>query len=143
MSKSERMQFAVFHRRFLICSRMKTSFEDTLKDVQEGKISADHPDVTTFLHFWYASLYVVTEGWKNFSDFKNKEIDDLINDKKYHNLLLAARNKIYHYNSNYHPPEVVSFITSPGSAQWSRKLHEAFSKFCTKKHLELYPEKDS
>lgn len=131
MSKdSTREDFAVFHRRFLVASRMKKSFEDLLIEVSKGTIESDHPDISTFLYFWYASLHTLVEGWRQLPHFTDHRVDELINISKFPKMLKNARDKIYHYNRSYYPAEIHEYVRHEGSVAWARALFDAFNNFC-------------
>lgn len=76
----------------------------------------------------YSLLYVVIEGY-NTLRLKDKEIDELLNERKLVNSLKLLRNSIFHYQKNPLPLKLKKFIDDKESAEWARKLRKAFEFF--------------
>lgn len=78
----------------------------------------DDPGI--FMSYWYGSLYVVIEGWKEL-EFSDPVIDLLLLDPKVKQLRLY-RNGTFHFQKNYWDHRFKNFIAEEGAAVWVRKV---------------------
>ena len=79
---------------------------------------------------WYALLYVVIEGYRELN-LSNKEVDELLAQEEYVDLLRQFRNAIFHYQKNPISEKLLGFLTMKESEIWIRKLNSAFAAFFT------------
>jgi len=79
---------------------------------------------------WYASLWVVIEGWQQIP-FADPEIDDLIDSSpRFCGLLKRFRNGVYHFQPNLLEPRLIDFLEkSDVTMLWARLLHHEFLRF--------------
>jgi hypothetical protein len=114
---------------------MRHHFESNLVAVEEPRVAAlQDPDLAAFelfsgprgnfMYYWYASLYVVVQGFRNL-----RLIDPRIN------ALLASPNVkelrrcwngVFHYQPDYFSATLLEPIQSPNFIGWVRELMEAF-----------------
>lgn len=134
------------HRYWMHANRMRQHFEAALKRdppkvrpltgkpskediyhvmVEAVRYAAD--DRGMFMSYWYGSLYVVVEGWKQLS-VHDVEIDRLLQSTNVRALKLC-RNGIFHFQRNYFDNRFVEFMKSSDSVAWVRKLHSEFGRF--------------
>lgn len=79
---------------------------------------------------WYASLYVIVEGWRELK-LADTIIDKLLEE---HEALLALlkryRNGVFHFQTNILDDRFTGFVkTKDNSYLWARLLHEEFTRF--------------
>ncbi len=78
---------------------------------------------------WYASLYVVFEGWKELA-LGDRSIDALIRSHpELVSLLRRYRNAVLHYQREFIDPRFKEFARADASAMWAQVLHGEFVRF--------------
>jgi hypothetical protein len=89
-----------------------------------------NPDIPEWLAInahWYASLYVVVEGWEA-CDFKDQIIDRLLlHPAGYKDLLRKFRNSVFHYQPSLTEARMGAFVSS--DLMWAFTLHDEFRRF--------------
>lgn len=81
-----------------------------------------------YVSYWFASLYVVIEGWKSLH-IKDKEIDELLN-SRYLGLLKSYRNGVFHFQKKYHDYRFNDFYDEGEDAiKWANLVHNKLSDF--------------
>lgn len=81
-----------------------------------------------YMSYWYASLYVVIEGWKALG-LSDNVIDGLL-DSPNVKLLKRYRNGVFHFQRKYHDPRFYEFITQGhDEVTWVRSLNEQFGRY--------------
>lgn len=117
------------HRYFIWSDRMREHYKSTLGT---GKIDvASENGISTLLYmsYWYASLYVVIEGWKELKSH-DQPIDRLLENKQYVDLLKRYRNGIFHFQKKYFDERLMNFIKEgEKTAIWAKSLHNEFSRY--------------
>ena len=110
---------------FTWASYMKTEFEKVLPKVKDTTPWNDPVaiDMFMFLSHWYATLYVVTEGWDRLK-LKDPKIDALLKSPNIE-MLKRYRHGVYHFQKTYFDQHYMPFMTSRDSVQWVRDLHQA------------------
>lgn len=83
-----------------------------------------------FMSQWYASLWVVVEGWKNLKT-KDDEIEFLIaRHPQFCQLLKKFRHGVYHCRPTLLDEESLAFVKQgQAAAYWAAALHEEFQRF--------------
>lgn len=81
----------------------------------------------TFMSYWYGSLYTVIEGWRELG-LHDPKIDQLLTSPNVEALRLF-RNATFHYQSQWLHVKHHTFMASPDSVPWVRRLHAAFSRY--------------
>jgi hypothetical protein len=132
-SKQEQ-EIMALHRYFCWSTMMKQLYETALAKGDhlpaEGE-SADFAalklmatDTGMLLAYWYSSLYVVCEGWKDLK-LSDPNIDAMLGDPNIA-LLRRFRNGVFHFQSKYVDPRFTEFPAAQESYQWFRALSSAF-----------------
>jgi hypothetical protein len=89
-----------------------------------------------FCNYWFASLYVVTEGWRRLR-MKDSTIDTLLT-QDHLDLLRRYRNAVFHYQPEPSNPRFTD-LASAQTLHWVYALTEAFAEFF-RRHI---PEPDT
>lgn len=81
-----------------------------------------------FFCYWFASLYVVIEGWRELG-LKDHKIDALLS-SNYVGLLRRLRNGVFHFQKDYFDSRFRNY-TNVGdpAANWADDLHNEFSRY--------------
>jgi hypothetical protein len=123
---------------------------DFLRDVFMRRIGreqspADVDFVTSMddmiaLSLWYATVYVVIEGWLE-ARLTDPELDGLLADDKADDLR-RFRNQVFHYQREYDNPKLLEFLgTNHADAQaatdWIRRTHAALGRAIEKATQDL------
>ncbi len=94
-------------------------------------------DDSIALSLWYATVYVVIQGWRN-AGISDSEIDELLGDDRVDDLS-RFRNQIFHYQREYDSPRLLGFLKPgmrmprrqpPGSGTYTRRWVEPSSGHC-------------
>lgn len=81
-----------------------------------------------FFCYWFASLYVVIEGWKELG-LRDDKIDALLN-SDYINLLRRLRNGVFHFQRDYFDRRFLDYTKAGDPAtNWADDLHNEFSRY--------------
>lgn len=88
-------------------------------------------DDSIALSLWYATVYVVIEGWRE-AGISDSEVDELLGDDRVDDLR-RFRNQIFHYQREYDNPKLLEFLrTGDADAQeattWIRRTHAALGR---------------
>ncbi|MDO8526476.1 MAG: hypothetical protein Q7T03_02175 [Deltaproteobacteria bacterium] len=115
------------HRYFIWANRMRTHFDDCLKEKNESKEKNGFERIM-YMSLWYAGLYVVCEGWAKLN-LTDKSIDDLLKSKNL-KLLKIYRHGVYHFQKEYYG-KCFDRLISEGDdvVRWVRSLNQAFGKY--------------
>lgn len=146
MEKETSPKVHTLHRYFLWTCRMKNEFQTQVRNSENPPI--DPTDInfrlwfsSVFLPFchWFASLFVVVEGYEELCQkdpcLKDLRINALLSDTVHRDLLRRFRNGVYHYQSNYFDDRLREF-TKEKPAEWASDLHDAFSAFFIRQYNE-------
>jgi hypothetical protein len=80
------------------------------------------------MSFWYASLYVVVEGWLELG-LKEPNADRLL-ESPFVDLLRRYRNGVFHYQREMWDERFENFLREGGAAaRWVRHLHLALGNW--------------
>lgn len=82
------------------------------------------------LSAWYASLWVVVEGWGEVP-LSDPSVDELLAAApRYQHLLRRYRNGVFHYQPELIDKRLADFLTEGESAvQWTHLLHQEFCRY--------------
>ncbi|WP_336633647.1 MULTISPECIES: hypothetical protein [unclassified Microbacterium] len=124
---TDRNQVLSLHKYFLNASQMKRHYED--RGRAHGLASSPADDDWTFqwiyLSLWYASLFVVAEGWQE-ARMRNERVSELLADSEKLGALRRFRNGIFHFQADYFDARIVDFLAlGAESALWAHELHAA------------------
>ena len=92
-----------------------------------------------FMSYWYGSLYVVIEGWRQLG-LSDSKIDPLLLSPNVR-LLKKYRDGVFHFQRNYYDERFLNFINSADSVQWVRKLHSELGKYFLREIPKVTPQK--
>lgn len=97
-------------------------------------------DNTIALSLWYATVYVVIEGWRE-AQLTDPELDALLADDMVRDLR-RFRNQTFHYQREYDNPRLLEFLgASDADAQaatdWIRRTHAALGRAIQKAAQDL------
>lgn len=81
-----------------------------------------------FSCYWFASLYVVIEGWRELG-LKDDKIDALLS-SDYVDLLRRLRNGVFHFQRDYFDSRFRNYTNAGDPAtNWADVLHNEFSRY--------------
>lgn len=80
------------------------------------------------LQVWYSLLYVVIEGYKKLN-LQDDNLDSLLNNDSYIQLLRKFRNATFHYQEQPFPEKIEEFLVENDSEIWVHKVNDAFKSF--------------
>lgn len=127
--------FEIFnlYKYFIWADRMKKACDDLLdRSFQEIIPRAElEIEYNLYLSYWFSSLYVVIEGWKQMG-LSDKKIDALL-DPQNVNLLRRYRNGVFHFQKDYFDERFLGFLRNGVSRiEWVRNLHHEFESYFIK-----------
>jgi hypothetical protein len=120
------------HRYYLWSTVMHGQFEDVLTGIRERgqrfSIKTDEGILgLAYMSYWYASLWVVVEGWQKLG-LHDDEVDRLL-DSALTEKLKLFRHGVLHFHENYfNQPLVDPFIRDEESVAWVRSLSQALGR---------------
>jgi hypothetical protein len=131
--KEQFFRVMALHKYFLNADFMRDVFirrvnrEQTPAEVD----FATSMDDTIALSLWYATVYVVVEGWRD-ARLTDSEVDELLGDDRVEELR-RFRNQIFHYQPEYDNPKLLEFLgTGDADVQeainWIRRTHTALGR---------------
>ena len=115
---------------------------DFLRDVFMKRIEGATPphergfaammDNTIAMSLWYATMYVVIEGWRE-ARLSDHDVDTLLTQEWHVEHLRVFRNQVFHYQKAYDNPKLLQFLgTSDDDAgavtTWIKSTHTALGK---------------
>jgi hypothetical protein len=118
------------YKYFIWADSMKTAYENFLdRNLREiipvAKFEAEY---NLFISYWFASLYVVIEGWHELN-LKDKAIDSLLKSPNV-KLLRRYRNGVFHFQRDYFDERFMGFLRDGvGRIEWVQGLHGEFERF--------------
>jgi hypothetical protein len=77
---------------------------------------------------WYSLLFVVVEGYIELS-CQDAEVNALLANEDYVNLLKRFRNATFHYQADFLSPKLGDFLAAEGSSKWIQSLNRALKAF--------------
>jgi len=136
------LRVMALHKYFLNADFLRDAF---MRRIDREQQSAETDLVTSIdntivLSLWYATLYVVIEGWRE-AQLTDPELDALLADTKVGDLR-RFRNQVFHYQPAYDNPRLFEFLgTSESDAQaatlWIRRTHAALGRAIQKAARDL------
>jgi hypothetical protein len=135
MEKKELPSWFSLHRYFIWANRMRTHFDELLKNSSRGG-REDGSDIEEWLYmaFWYGGLYVVIEGWQELG-LHDERIDSLLQSPNV-DLLRRYRNGVFHFQKKYHDDRFYEFLKSGKTAVvWVRELNRQFGRWFLEKSV--------
>ena len=127
-SREAFFQLAALHKYFLNADFLRDVFMRRIKRVQSPaeRSFVESLDDGIAMSLWYATLYVVIEGWRKIK-IADPDLDVLLDDDRVDDLR-RFRNQMFHYQREYDNPKLLEFLgTDDGDAQsateWIRRTH--------------------
>ena len=102
-----------------------STLQTAIADIEQKKWFISENAV--FMSYWYTSLFVVIEGYKELK--LNDPVVDALLDSELVELLKLYRNGTAHYQKDYFCSKFSNFIATPDSAIWATNLYNALGKF--------------
>src|SRR6266480_2170070 len=130
------------HRYWIYSNRMREYFEAALSASQQDSTSlAKETDPTKaiveaakfsigpgiFMSYWYGSLYVVIEGWKQLQ-LTDPKIHPLIASPNV-KLLKKYRDGVFHFQRNFGEDRFKGFLSWRILSAWVRAIHSEFGRY--------------
>jgi hypothetical protein len=130
------------HRYWIYSNRMREYFESALTTSQqdftslakETNLAKATLAATTFsigpgifMSYWYGSLYVVIEGWRQLR-LTDPKIDPLLLSPNVR-LLKKYRDGVFHFQRNYFDDRFIGFVKSEDSVDWVRTIHSELGEY--------------
>jgi hypothetical protein len=124
------------HHYFVVAARMQRHFEANPVPVEEP-VAAALQDVAAFeifsgprgnfMYYWYASLYVVVQGFANLK-LSDPKIDALLASPNV-KVLRRCWNGVFHFQPDYFAKKLFEPMQSSDFTGWVRELMEAFRAY--------------
>ena len=120
----------VLHKYFVWAAYMYDAYRQTLLKRKHNS-SWDDPDerlLFMYMSYWYATLYVVIEGWRNLG-LSDPTVDTLLA-SPYVALLKRYRHGVFHFQKDYFDKRYLDFVDEGKEGLiWVRSLHKAFFQY--------------
>lgn len=128
------IEIITLHRYFIWADRMKVHFDQVLQGVGAKLVPVNlvkkREGIDTFLYMslWYATFYVLIEGWQELG-LSDTKIDELLKSKNV-DLLRRYRNGVFHFQKDYYDKRFMELMTEGQDvANWTRDLRDEFSRW--------------
>jgi hypothetical protein len=109
---------------------MYRQFFEELRD-QGAFGQLDSPEafkLVLHMSYWYGSLYVVVEGWRELG-LADPDVDRLLESPNVE-ALAKYRNSVFHYQRELWGDSYVALVREGGeSSDWARDIHRALGKY--------------
>jgi hypothetical protein len=126
------------HRYFVAASRMQHHFESnpvSFEAIQAGTSEDPNRAVLelfagprgNFMYYWYASLYVVVEGFRDLH--LNEPTIEVLIQSPNANALRRCRNAAFHFRPAYLTARSLKLISAPEFIGWVRELMTALRSY--------------
>ena len=106
---------------------MRTHFYELLENKEKIKSEKFNIEAVMYMSLWYASLYVVIEGWQALK-LKDERIDELLQSENVA-LLKRYRNGVFHFQKVYKDKRFDEFDQKKEAAEWMVKLNKDFGRY--------------
>lgn len=113
------------HRYYIWANKMRDHFDESLKlsIIKNAGIES-----FMYMSYWYASIYVVTEGWFELG-FEDHVIDELLKSDNL-DLLKRYRHGVFHYQKQYNDMRFLELLKNGENAvEWVRKLNKELGRY--------------
>jgi len=126
------------HHYFVVAARMQHHFESNLVAVEESGVAAlQDPDLAAFelfsgprgnfMYYWYASLCVVVQGFRNLK-LVDPRVDALLASPNV-KALRRCWNGVFHFQPDYFSAKLLEPMQASDFIGWVRELMEAFRAY--------------
>src|SRR5437867_5527332 len=128
---SQEPKLLALHRYYIWALAMRERF---LERVPEVKQPEDIPQaflatvIGTYMCYWYATLYVVVEGWRDLR-LEDEVLHQLVSSPNV-DLLRRFRNGVFHFQREYHDEHFFDLLRSGASVvNWVHDLNREFGRY--------------
>jgi hypothetical protein len=119
----------VLEERFSHANFFREHFYQTLRNNREDAITQ-----STYMDYWYATLFVVIEGYR-YLKFQDSTVDQLLDNITLSKGLRKYRHDVFHYHEKYWNHHLTKeVLENRDSVRLINHLHDSFKTFFTK-HL--------
>jgi hypothetical protein len=128
--KAKDIEILNLYKYFIWADRMRSAYDSLLERntrevIPHGEFETEY---NLYMSYWFSSLYIVIEGWKNLG-LSDKKIDVLL-DSPNVDLLRRYRNGVFHFQKDYFDERFLGFLRDGISRiVWIRNLQHEFEKF--------------
>ena len=115
---------------FLSASSLRLLYRNRIlaKGLAADPQASDWVQQFTYLSLWYATLYVVVEGWKELS-LVNGEVEELLAFHERVESLRRFRSGVFHFQATYWDDRLIDFLGQGAvSAELVRLVHNALGR---------------
>ena len=123
--------YFTLHKYYIYSDRMRYHFDLLIKDKIINNISVNSDiftDELIYMSYWYSTLYVVIEGWRELN-LKDDRIDTLLKSSNL-DYLRRFRNGVFHFQKDYFDDRFIELLSSNDNpVKWIRELNLAFSEW--------------
>lgn len=130
---TQALELLALHSYYLNASFLRDVF---MRRVKRGQSPETIDPFTLMDHqiamsLWYATLYVVIEGWRE-AKLADPDVDALLADS-HADRLRRFRNQVFHYQREYDNPRVLEFLgeddaDAKAATDWVRRTHAALGR---------------
>jgi hypothetical protein len=127
------LELLALHKYFLNADFLRDLF---MRRIKRGQSPAATDPVTSMddmiaMSLWYATVYVVIEGWLQ-ANLANAEVDVLLADGHV-DRLRRFRNQMFHYQREYDNPRLLEFLgeddaDAHAATEWIKRTHTALGR---------------
>lgn len=143
------------HRYWIYSNRMREYFEAALTESPQNFTNlakeTDPVKATVaaatfaigsgiFMSYWYGSLYVVIEGWRQLQ-LTDPKIDLLLLSSNVR-FLKKYRDGVFHFQRNYFDDRFLGFIKAGHSVEWVRTIHSELGEYFRREIPQLHGRAD-
>lgn len=140
--KDQFLRLMALHKYFLNADFLRDVF---MKRLVREKSPRDVDSTTAIddqiaMALWYATLYVVIEGWRE-TGLSDPDVDRLLSDG-HSDRLRRFRNQLFHYQREYDNPRLLEFLGADDdeareATRWVRQTHAQLGRAIEKAVAEL------
>jgi len=126
-------ELLALHKYFLNADYLRDVF---IRRIKRDQSPAEAGPVTAMddmiaMSLWYATVYVVIEGWRS-TKLADPELDALLA-AGYVDKLRRFRNQVFHYQREYDNPRLLEFLGSDdadayAATDWIKRTHSALGR---------------
>jgi hypothetical protein len=127
------LEVMALHKYFLNADYLRDAF---MRRIKRDQSPAETDPVTSMddmiaMSLWYATVYVVIEGWRS-TNLADDELDALLS-AGYVDKLRRFRNQIFHYQREYDNPRLLEFLggdetDAHAATEWVKRTHAALGR---------------
>jgi hypothetical protein len=125
ISKKEKL--LSLHRYYIWANKMRQNFDETL-NMSVTQDGSNGMDAFMYMGYWYATLYIVSEGWIELG-LQDDVINELLTSDNLR-LLKRYRNGVFHYQKSYNDARFTDLYNSGKEVvSWVRELNLELGRY--------------